>query len=73
MMATGMIEHRLVLVRREGRGLGWTDRWEHVCEVGKMAPRWGTIQTGIVSDLWGWWLLLAAWGLGLGGGLICCC
>ena len=72
-MATGMIERRLVLVRREGRGLGWTDPWEHVCEVEKMAPRWGTCQTGVVSDLWGWWLLLAAWGLGLGGGQVCCC
>ena len=60
-MATGMIERRLVLVRREGGGLGWTDPWEHVCDVGKMAPRWGTIQTGVVSDLRGWGLLLAAW------------
>ena len=73
MTATGMIERRLVLVRREGRGLRWTDPLEHVCEVGKMAPRWGTIQTGVVSDLWGWWLLLVAWGLGLGGGQVCCC
>ena len=73
MMATGMIECRLLLVLREGRGLWWTDFWEHVCEEGKMAPRWGTIQTGVVSDLWGWWLLMAAWGLGLGGGKVCCC
>ena len=50
MMATGLIECRLELVRRGGRGLGSTDPWEHVCEVGKMAPRWGTIQTGVVSD-----------------------
>ena len=72
-MATGMIGRRLVLVRSEGGGLGWTDPLEHVCEVGKIAPRWGTIQTGGVSDLWGWWLLMAAWGLGLGGGKVCCC
>ena len=72
-MATGMIERRLVLVRREGRGLKWTDSWEHVCEVGKMAPCWGTSQTGFVSDLWGWWLLSAAWERGLGGGQVCCC
>ena len=65
-MATGLIEHCLELVRREGMGLRWTDPWEHVCEVGKMATRWGTIQTSVVSDLWGWWLLLAAWGLDVG-------
>ena len=50
-MTTGMVERRLVLVRREGRGLRWTDSVEHVCEVEKMAPRGGTIQTGVVSDL----------------------
>ena len=33
-MVTGMIERRLELVRRGGRGLGSTDPWEHVCEVG---------------------------------------
>ena len=68
MMATGMIARRLVLVRREGRGLRWTDPLEHVYEVGKMAPRRGTIQTGVVSNLREWLLLLAAWGLGLSGG-----
>ena len=65
-MATGMIGRRLVLVRSEGGGLGWTDPLEHVCEVGKMAPRWGTIQTGIVSDLWG--VVAAVGGLGTGSG-----
>ena len=72
-MTTGMVERRLVLVRREGRGLRWTDSVEHVCEVEKMAPHGGTMQTGVVSDLWGWWLLLAAGGLGLGDGQVCCC
>ena len=42
MMTTGMVVRRLVLVRREGRGLGITDPVEHVCEVEKMAgSSWG--------------------------------
>ena len=59
-MATGMIERRLVLVRKEGRGLRWTDPLEHVCEVGKMAPSRGMILNGVVSDLRGSWLLSVA-------------
>ena len=68
-----MIERRLELVRSGGRGLSCTDPWEHVCDVGKMAPRWGIIQNGVVSDLGGKWQLSAAWGLGLDGEQVCRC